>query len=337
MRLYFRWVSEEVPGPRWTELYQRSRQGYLRWFRHQGDAARPDLKTCRRALRTHMPELVPMWERLVELAGGEGTVARLLSLYRPTPYLFGCSQAVWTRGRPLLVRNYDYLPGACEGTFLFSNWSGTRVLASSDCLWGVLDGLNEHGLAVALSFGGQRVVGDGFGIPLVLRYVLESCETTAQAVAVLRRVPSHMAYNVSVVDGAGAHKVVQLGPGRRPIALSAAIATNHQRGRTWSAYDRVSRSAEREAFLDQQLADPSLSADRLPGLFLRPPLFAPYPERPFPTLYTAVYRPGALSASFLWPGAAVTQSFDAFEERDLVVPLGSPRVVPRPPLRDASG
>ena len=47
----------------------------------------------------------------------------------------------------------------------------------SDCLWGLLDGVNDAGLAVSLTFGGRRVLGDGFGIPIVIRYLLETCET----------------------------------------------------------------------------------------------------------------------------------------------------------------
>ena len=82
-----------------------------------------------------MPELVPTWRRLVELAGGGDHAARLLGLYRPTPYLSGCSQAVWTRDSPLLVRNYDYRPELCEGTLLFRAGHGTKVSAMSDCLW----------------------------------------------------------------------------------------------------------------------------------------------------------------------------------------------------------
>ena len=38
-------------------------------------------------LRAHMPELVPAYERLVDLAGGGDVAARMLSLYRPPPYL----------------------------------------------------------------------------------------------------------------------------------------------------------------------------------------------------------------------------------------------------------
>ena len=37
----------------------------------------------------------------------------------------------------------------------------------SDCLWGLLDGMNDDGLGVSLTFGGRRVLGDGFGIPIV--------------------------------------------------------------------------------------------------------------------------------------------------------------------------
>ena len=51
----------------------------------------------------------------------------------------------------------------------------------SDCLWGLLDGMNDAGLAVSLTFGGRPVLGDGFGIPLVMRYVLETCEDVAEA------------------------------------------------------------------------------------------------------------------------------------------------------------
>ena len=64
--------------------------------------------TCRRELERHMPELVPTYERLVELAGGGDVAARMLSLWRPPGFIVGCSQAAWTRDVPMLVRNYDY-------------------------------------------------------------------------------------------------------------------------------------------------------------------------------------------------------------------------------------
>ena len=37
--------------------------------------------------------------------------------------------------------------------------------------------MNDAGLAVSLTFGGRRALGTGFGIPLVVRYLLETCAT----------------------------------------------------------------------------------------------------------------------------------------------------------------
>ena len=71
--------------------------------------------TSLKKLRQHMPELLPIYERLVELAGGGDLAARFLSLYRPPPYLLGCSQAVWPGRDPVLVRNYDYSPALVRG------------------------------------------------------------------------------------------------------------------------------------------------------------------------------------------------------------------------------
>ena len=151
---------------------------YRAWYLKDGGADRPDLETCRRALTRHMPELVPTYERLVGLAGGDEMAARLLSLYRPPGFVVGCSQGAWTRGEPVLVRNYDYPVARLEGLVYLTEWTGRRVLGMSDCLWGLLDGVNDAGLAVSLTFGGRRDVGDGFGIPIVVRYLLEVCTTS---------------------------------------------------------------------------------------------------------------------------------------------------------------
>src|SRR5262245_32408108 len=100
-----------------------------------------------------MPELVPLYERVVDLAGGGDLEARLLSLYCPAPYLGGCSQVCWVGDpEPLLIRNYDYSAPLCEATVLKTSWTSDHgngaVIAMSDCAWGVLDGVNEAGLAV---------------------------------------------------------------------------------------------------------------------------------------------------------------------------------------------
>ena len=65
-----------------------------------------------------MPELVPTWQHMTELAGGGDLAARILALYDPPPLLAGCSQAVIDG---TLVRNYDYHPDRIEATV----WTAT--------------------------------------------------------------------------------------------------------------------------------------------------------------------------------------------------------------------
>ena len=101
---------------------------------------------------------------------------------------------------PALLRNYDYSPDLLEGNWLATRWCGQRVLAMGDCLWGALDGINEAGLAASLSFGGKTQAGEGFGIPLVMRYLLEVSTTVEEACDILKRVPAHMSYSITLLD-----------------------------------------------------------------------------------------------------------------------------------------
>ena len=45
--------------------------------------------------------------------------------------------------------------------------------------WGLLDGMNDAGLAGSLTFGGRFAQAPGVGIVIVLRYLLETCDTVA--------------------------------------------------------------------------------------------------------------------------------------------------------------
>ena len=314
MERVFEAISEEHPGPKWQDLFQRHWPAYKRWFLSEGNKARPFYLSSLKQLKKHVPELLPTYEKLVELAGGSDLAARFLSLYRPPAYLSGCSQAVWTGSPPLLVRNYDYNPQLLEGVILKTAWNGCRVIASSDCLWGVLDGMNEHGLAVSLTFGGRRTVGDGFGVPLILRYVLEFCSTTHEAVEVLMRIPSHMAYNVTVLDRNAHFQTVFIAPDRAAIAKPIAVTTNHQKNVEWQQHAQVTASLERERFLQFRLRESHDKPDRLVQSFLRSPVYATAYGHGFGTLYTAVYQPSHGLMHYLWPNAEWQQSFSAFEE-----------------------
>ena len=166
-------IREPKPGPRWQALYEALWPAYRSWFLSEGDAVRRDLPTGRRMLARHLPELVGTWERLVALTGHDETAARMLTLWEPPRFLPGCSPALLDGPRPVLVRNYDYSPRLFDQVCYSSEFGDRRVIGTSDCLWGLLDGMNDAGLVVSLAFGGRPGSGPGFGIPLVVRYLLE--------------------------------------------------------------------------------------------------------------------------------------------------------------------
>lgn len=321
MKLSFRSLAERRAGPKWRSLFDRHWPSYQAWFLSEGDAARPSYPECLRKLKAHMPELVSTYEALVAIAGGGDTAARFLSKYRPPPYVSGCTQAVWTSDEPLLVRNYDYSPQLLEGTILYSEWNGQGVIAMADGLWGVVDGINESGLAVSLAFGGRQAVGDGFGITLILRYVLEFCCSTREAVKVLERIPTHMSYNVTVLDREQRFATVFVAPDRDPIVRQVPIATNHQGRIEWRRHAWATATLEREHVVASRLADCDETAARFVGAFLEPPLFNTAYRRGFGTLYTAVYRPIERQAEYIWKTTSRRQSFDRFTEDEWVVDL----------------
>jgi predicted choloylglycine hydrolase len=312
-------IREEQPGPRWQALHDATREGYHRWYLREGEAARPDLRTCRKMLVRYMPELVPVWERLVELAGGDEVTARLLTLWDPPRFLPGCSQAAVGGRTPLLIRNYDYGLDLFEQVVYSSTFTGRRVLGTGDCLWGLLDGMNDAGLAVSLAFGGRPGSSTGFGIPIVVRYLLEVAASLDDVRSVLRRVPVNMSYNLTVVDTSGEGLTAFVAPDSAPEFSPARVATNH-RGTVPEYPERAQslRSVERQRAL-LSLLDSNLDLTGLTSAFLRPPLRNTEYGRAFGTLYTVVYRPKDGVADYLWPDDSWRRTFDSPDATKTVI------------------
>jgi predicted choloylglycine hydrolase len=184
----------------------------------------------------------------------------------------------------------------------------------SDCLWGLLDGINDAGLAVSLAFGGRPVLGKGFGVPLIVRYLLETCETVAGAREVLSRLPFHLAHTLTIADRASNVLTVYLSPDREPVFNGFTAATNHQGSVEWPEHAARTRTVERQQCLLSLLAGEAASAEEFVAAFLDPPLHSTGYSHGFGTLYTAAYFPLEGRAEFRWPGATWQQSLLAFRE-----------------------
>lgn len=215
----FRAVNEPRPGAKLRDVFARRADSYMAWYLRDGDAVRPSLEEGLAALQLHMPELVPAYHELcTSVADDEPTAARMFTFLRPPASIIACSQGVWREGDagPLLVRNYDYPAELMDGVILRLAFLDRTVIGTADGVWGLCDGMNDRGLAVSLTFGGRVVVGDGFGMPLVIRYMLETCGSVREAKEVLARLPYSQAYNLTMTDADSDVVTAYLGPDRSP-------------------------------------------------------------------------------------------------------------------------
>ena len=310
-------ISECRAGPKWQARWQRSWPAYQAWFIGRGGDAGPDRDACHAAMARHMPELVRVYDRLVEVAGGSDRAARFLSTWCPPTYLGGCSLAALSDDTGVrLVRNYDLSPDLNEGLLLRSEWV-RPVMGMVEFLWGLSDGINDAGLSVALAYGGRSETAPGFGITTILRYILETCTSVSAAVAVLQKVPSHMAYNIVLADPSGASASVEVLPGGGARVMPRSVATNHQQSAGRPARSDFTRTYQRHAHLSELKS----RAVNLHESFLQAPLRQDRYHEGFGTLFTAEYDPQARRMRLLWPDEAWPQSLDAFEEGTRVIDL----------------
>ncbi len=318
--LTLRGFEEDEPGDLIGEHLAATWPAFRRWWLG-GANARPTAQEAGARLEEHMPELVPAWQRLTALLGDDPEAAAALTLWNPPPFLTGCSQAAVLPGGPALVRNYDWDYRLFDAVVARTAYDGQRVLGMLDCLWGLLDGVNDAGLAVSLTFGGRPQVGEGFGIPLVMRYVLQTCQTTEEAMRVLCRVPVHMSYNVTALDRDSLRATAYLAPDRPTHVTSLAVATNHQGKVEWAPYAAAIRTVERQQHLEE-LLDAGADAPEIVAACLRSPLYATRFHQGFGTLYTAEYRPAEGIARYHWPDRTWEHSLDQFGTGSAQVQLG---------------
>ncbi|MEU8972865.1 C45 family peptidase [Streptomyces monashensis] len=277
------------------------------WLTDEGRTAQ-GAERARKLFETHMPELAPVLDRLarrLDRPDGEA----LLTFAALRPFFSGCTQ---TGDTGTLLRNYDFDPDDCEGTIVSSHFL-RPVIGTQDAAWGLLDGMNDAGLAVSLTFGGRFLHGPGFAVLIVLRYLLETCDTVGEAIGRLRSIPISIPQNVTLVDPERAVTVF-VGPDIPLTEAPDACAANHQHLPVPDEHERVSRTQERLRAV--RAAGTDVSA------MLRPPLYQSRYEEGSGTVYTAHYQPCEGRVTYYWPGESWAQSFAEFAPGSRTVTIG---------------
>jgi len=319
-------LREATPGAPWLARFKAGRFEAEAWYRGTGRAEPLTAHQCAEALRTHMPELLPLYEQACALVGEDETAHQILSQYRPPPRPSGCTQAIWLGDEgPALVRNYDYPLDVVSDHFESTSWFGREVIAKGQRPWGgCTDGMNADGLVASLTFGGSPVQGLGFAVILMLRYVLETCTRVHEAVDALCRIPVALAQNVTLLDKSGEHATVFLHPGLTPQVSRTLACANHQpAARSGGSPGAAGNSVQRQLLTLAALEDPTATLSSIVAAFLAPPLYSR--SAASPTVYGAVYRPAELRVDYVWPGRVMTQRVGRFEPGEYVHDYGELR------------
>jgi len=321
MVVQFTCVEENNPGEKWLALFNKTWPFYQQWFLSEELGARKGYLSSFDRLQHYMPELIPIYIQLTQLVGGGDIESRFLTMYCPPPYMSGCSQMYWGKGEPFIIRNYDYNPKLIEGVLLKTNWL-KPVIGMSDCNWGLLDGMNADGLSASLAFGGKKVSGEGFGIPLIIRYLLETTSNVAQAIAQLKLIPVHMPYNITLADSTGNFATVFVAPDKEPVITNSPSATNHQSVVEWQDYARLTGTVERLNLLESVQLNTFETEQSIVEKFLSPPLFSSNYNRNFGTLYTSQYYLNQKKVCLYWQHKRyIVQSFLSFHEENISIDL----------------
>jgi predicted choloylglycine hydrolase len=322
MQIPLNCIQEEKPGKKWQDNFNKTWPFYKEWFLTEGHFARKGYMESAEKLKHFMPELYPLYKELTELSGGGDLEARFLSIYCPPPYMTGCSQLAWTKETVALIRNYDYNPHLFEGVMFSTNWL-KPVIGIADCNWGLLDGMNADGLTASLAFGGRQVVGEGFGIPLIIRYILETCVSVEQALEKLKTIPVHMSYNITLADSNYEFATVYLAPDRKIEITKDPISVNHQKKIEWKEYAAITATKERKEFLETALRNPYHNSETILSTFFQAPLYCNNFEKNFATLYTTVYKPIEKTVAIHWPEKSIFQSFTNFTEQTSIIDINT--------------
>lgn len=129
----------------------------------------------------------------------------------------GCTAFAYSQnGRLVYGRNNDlppYLRDGCKSE-IYAPRNGNRFQITTSSFINGEEGLNEHGLAVAMTFvmTDLKKIKAGFNSCFIVRYLLEKANDTKQAVSLLMNLPIASNCNILLADKSGNMVVIECTP-----------------------------------------------------------------------------------------------------------------------------
>lgn len=134
----------------------------------------------------------------------------------------GCTAFAYSKdGRVIYGRNNDLPPYLKDGSKseIYAPSNGNRFNITTSSFINGEEGLNEHGLAVAMTFVMTDLenIKPGFNSCFIVRYLLENANDTKRAVSLLMELPVASNCNILIADKSGEMAVVECTPIKKRI------------------------------------------------------------------------------------------------------------------------
>lgn len=143
----------------------------------------------------------------------------------------GCTAFAFSKnGRIIYGRNNDlppYLKNGCKSE-IYSPKNGYRFNITTSSFINGEEGMNEHGLAAAMTFVMTKPedIRAGFNSCFIVRYLLEKANTTEKAMTMLMNLPTASNCNILIADKSGKMVVVECTPDFKKIRGPEIIDSN---------------------------------------------------------------------------------------------------------------
>ena len=221
----------------------------------------------------------------------------------------GCSILIQDN---FMVRNYDQEPSTYDGRYVLFQPTdgGFASVGPSMLITGRTDGMNEHGLVIGYNFVNSRQHEDGFVCNMIARIVLETCQTTEDAVQLLLQLPHKHSFNYCLLDAKRDARIVEASP--RGTAIRTDIAcTNHFHTLTKENRYTMADSINRHKLISAVVSNniPLTDAYQLlndwdGGIFAKK--YSAWDG----TIHTATYEPSSLKARISFGANRMPLTFD---------------------------
>lgn len=191
-------------------------------------------KKCIPIYEDYFPEVL---EEIKGISDGQNMEYEKLYTFLLSMYCFEFSNkctcfAIADKENIVLARNSDFL---VELEKLYMNClykisSGYFFNGNTTAFVEMEDGVNEHGMAVGLTFVYPHIRKPGLNAGMLVRYILEKCKYTNEAIEFLKKVPLASAQTITLADKNGNIAVVECNPEKIEVIepeRSFVIATNN--------------------------------------------------------------------------------------------------------------